>query len=124
MDRNQRALLAYEDMDLTLYEGEGEIESNMSCVIYDEKEKKLDGCLIFTKEDSGDLVLSWARGSNRNSTVLLQMLRHAVSAGSVYEDDQKIYVPVINEKSAELAEKLLKGVSERIERSYIAELEL
>ncbi len=124
LDKNQRALLTNEEMDLTLYEGEGEIESNMSCVIYDDKEKKLDGCLIFTKEESGDLVLSWARGSNRNSTVILQMLRHAVSAGSAYDDGQKIYIPVINEKSAELAEKLLEGASERIERSYTAELEL
>lgn len=124
MNTKQRNLLFDEEMDLQLYEGEGEIEGSMSCVICNEESGALDGCLIFTKEENGDLVLSWARGSSKSSTTLLRMLRHAVAAGSEYPDDQKVYIPVINDTSEKLAEKLLEGISERTERVYSASLYL
>ena len=105
MNTKQRYLLFDEEMDLQLYEGEGEIEGSMSCVVCNEESGALDG-------------------SSKSSTTLLRMLRHAMAAGSAYPDDQKLYIPVINDNSAKLAEKLLEGICERTEQAYTASLYL
>ncbi|MCR4641510.1 MAG: GNAT family N-acetyltransferase [Lachnospiraceae bacterium] len=129
----ERKLLYREEMDLKPLEEQGWIEEQVSCVKQDGP--SLSSVLIFTKGDgSGDiygdepkegaLCIQWARSDSDNPAGLLSLFRHAMKKLESYPEDTEIYVPVLNEASERLAEKILGEGAEKIEQSYHAELDL
>ncbi|MCR5093417.1 MAG: GNAT family N-acetyltransferase [Lachnospiraceae bacterium] len=99
------------------------IEENLSCVIYDDK--TIRSYVIFTTdpEDPEALSVAWAETSGTPADMLF-LMRHAMHAAAAYPDDKKIYIPVVNERSERLVEKLLGDHAKRIEKYYEAQLDL
>ncbi|MCR5251291.1 MAG: GNAT family N-acetyltransferase [Lachnospiraceae bacterium] len=123
LTQTQKKLLYGERMDLKPFIDDNLVDENLSCVRL--RDGKLAACLIFVRDyQGGNLVLQWANNPGGIPADLLRVFRYAASEAKRYPNEIPIYVPAMNGRSEHLSALLLKGISEKTEQGYRAELNL